>query len=127
MKKGLLFCIFLLLISCIGCASGKDITSKHYLPEWQNHLFTFPAPSESSGGGWVVQSAKGVATGVKEVTRLPFSLAGNTALNAYYIPTWPFRWWIRGDKRLIVWYPLFETGQKTGSRYFTKEWNQDLV
>jgi hypothetical protein len=125
MKKLGLFigCIFVLL----GCATGRDITSKHYLPEWENKIVNLPNPSETTGGYWAMKTAQTVSKGTQKVVLFPFAIAGNAAVNAYYIPTWPLRWLARGDRRLIVWYPLFDVGQNTGSDFFTKQWNQDLI
>ena len=119
--------ILLLAVLLTGCATGRDLTSPHYLPEWENKVFNFPAPSETSGGRWVTQSSQKVARGVGNALLFPFAIVGNVAVNSYYVPTWPFRSLIRGDKRLIVWYPLFGVGSTAGSDYFTKEWNYDLV
>ena len=124
MRKVQLIALFLL---AAGCATGRDMTSKNYLPEWENQLVYFPNPSETSGGQWAVKGGGMVAKGVEETIRLPLAVAGNVALNAYYIPTWPLRWTFRGDKRLIVWQPLFQVGESAGSHYFSQEWNQDLV
>lgn len=117
----------LVLLLIFGCATGRDITSKHYLPEWKNELINMPAPSETSGGYWTVKAAQKTGEVVGHTILVPFALAGNAAVNAYYIPTWPARWLFRGDKRLIVWHPIFNVGNRVGSRYFTEQWNEDLV
>ena len=61
--------LLLLMLLISGCATGRDITSKHYIPEWENELVNLPAPSESSAGFWAAW--------------LPFSLPQQ----------WPFCWW----------------------------------
>ena len=119
--------LFILMFLMSGCSTGRDITSKRYLPIWENRVINFPAPTETSGGYWTVQAAKKTGDAVGSTILFPFAVLGNTAVNAYYIPTWPVRWAVRGDKRLIVWYPIFDVGQHTGSRYFTEQWNEDLV
>ena len=110
-----------------GCATGRDLTSKHYLPEWENRMINIPSPSETSGGYWAAKSAQKISHGIGRVLLIPFAVLGNVAVNAYFIPTWAIRWLIRGDKRLIVWYPLFDVGQDVGSDYYSKEWNRDLT
>jgi hypothetical protein len=110
-----------------GCATGRDLTSSHYIPGWENQVFTFPAPSETSGGHWVARSSEKVAEGVGNALLVPFAFIGNVAVNAYYVPTWPVRSLVRGDKRLIVWHPLFGVGSTAGSDFYSKEWNRDLV
>lgn len=122
-KRG--FC--LLFLMCVtGCATGRDLTSPHYIPEWENKVFNFPAPSETSGGQWVVESSAKAAHGIGRTLLIPFALVGNAAVNAYYIPTWPIRSLFRGDKRLLVWRPLWGVGSTVGSDYYSKEWNKDL-
>ncbi len=118
--------IILIIFCCTGCSTSRDLRSSHYLPDWENRLFTFPSPSETSGGYWAVKAARATGQGIGHLLLFPFALAANLALNAYYIITWPVRWPLRGDKRLIVWHPLFASGEKVGSRYFSKEWNEDL-
>lgn len=110
-----------------GCATGRDMTSKHYLPEWENHILNFPNPSSTSAGYWAKSTAHQVSHRTEQVILFPFAVLGNIAVNAYMIPTWPFRWAIRGDKRLIVWYPLFHVGEEMGSPAFSKQWNDDLT
>lgn len=107
-----------------GCATSRDLTSGHYLPEWENQLVTFPNPSETSGGQWAVNSTRAAAKGVETSVRIPLAVAGNAAMHAYYIPTWPLRAVFRGDKRLIVWHPLFKVGENAGSDFFSSEWNE---
>ncbi len=116
-----------LSLSLSACATGRDLTSANYIPEWENKLFTLPAPSDTTGGRWFIQGSKKLAGGIGNVVLIPFALVGNVAVNAYYIPTWPVRRVIRGDKRLIVWYPIFQVGSTTGSDFYSKEWNNDLV
>lgn len=123
MKKLLWLFPFLIL----GCATGRNLASPHYIPEWENRLVTFPSPSETSGGYWAAKTVKTVGKGMEQLILFPAAVVGNTALNAYYIPTWPARRLWKGDRRLIVWHPLFKAGQSTGSDYFSKEWNRDLV
>lgn len=110
-----------------GCATGRDLTSPNYLPEWENQLVNFPAPSETSGGRWIAQGTQKAAHGVGNALLFPFAIVGNVAVNSYYVPTWPFRSLFRGDKRLIVWHPLFGVGSTVGSDFYSKEWNYDLV
>ena len=118
---------FLLLISCLtGCATSRDLSSTHYLPQWENRFFTVPSPSETSGGYWAAKTAGAIGNGLGHLLLFPFAIGANLAVNAYYIVTWPVRWPLFGDKRLIVWYPLFTHGEKAGSRYFSKQWNEDL-
>jgi hypothetical protein len=123
MKKQIIAALLLFA----GCATSRDLTSPHYLPEWENKVFNFPAPTETSGGRWITQGTQRVAHGVGNTLLVPFAVVGNVAANAYYIPTWPVRSLARGDKRLIVWHPLFGVGNRAGSDTFTKEWNHDLV
>ncbi len=123
MAKGYLSLVFLALVLS-GCATGRDLTSEHYLPEWENQLVTFPNPSESSGGQWAVRSSRAAAKGVETTVRVPLALAGNTALHAYYIPTWPLRALFKGDKRLIVWHPILKVGENPGSDFYSSEWNE---
>lgn len=103
------------------------MTSSHYLPEWENKVINLPSPSETSGGYWGAKTAQVAAKTIGRVILFPFAIAGNLIVNAYYITTWPLRWPLRGDKRLIVWYPLFDVGSEVGSDYFSKEWNRDLA
>ncbi len=110
-----------------GCASGRDITSPAYLPEWENKVINIPNPSETSGGYWAAKTARGISQALGRAILFPFAVLGNIAVNAYLIPTWPIRWLMRGDKRLIVWYPLFKVGEEVESDYYSKEWNRDLV
>ena len=120
----------LLTLACLlplGCATGKDMSSEHFLPEWKNRLVYLPNPSESSGGYWARKAAHQIAKGIERTVFFPFAIAGNVAANAYFIPTWPFRYFIRGDKRLIVWYPMFHVGEDAPSEYFSQQWNQDLA
>lgn len=117
----------LIILLFAGCATGRDITSPHYIPEWENQVFTFPAPNETSGGRWIARSSQKVAQGVGNIILFPFAIIGNIAVNSYYVPTWPVRSLFRGDKRLIVWHPLFGVGNTAGSDFYTKEWNRDLV
>ena len=118
----------LLLGFCLaGCSTSRDLTSKHYIPEWKNEFINVPAPTETSGGYWTVKAAQTTGNAVGRTLLVPFAVAGNTAMNAYYVPTWPARWLFRGDKRLLVWYPIFKVGDRVGSSYFTEKWNEDLV
>lgn len=117
--------VAVLLLS--GCATGRDLTSENYIPEWENKLFNFPAPSDTSGGRWAMEGARKVGTGIENTLMFPFAIAGNAAVNAYYIPTWPIRAIARGDKRLLVWHPIFGVGSTVGSDFYSKEWNRDLV
>ncbi len=103
------------------------MTSSHYLPEWENQVFSFPNPTETSAGFWLVKATEKTAFAVGRGLLIPFALIGNLAVNAYLVPTWPFRWAFRGDKRLLVWYPLFHVGTDVGSPEFSKAWNRDLV
>ncbi len=123
--KQIRIAISLLLLA--GCSTGRDLTSPNYIPEWENKLVNFPAPSETSGGRWVLEGSQKVGTGIGNALLFPFAIAGNAAANAYYIPTWPLRAVGRGDKRLIVWHPLFGVGSTVGSDFYSKEWNRDLV
>ena len=127
-SKQLFPCFLLLgLTFSLGCATGRDLTSQHYIPEWENKMFNFPAPSETSAGRWVIQGTQKVGAGIENVLLFPFAVAGNVAVNSYYIPTWPLRLTFRGDKRLLVWSPLFGVGSTAGSDVYSKEWNNDLV
>ncbi len=119
--------LYLTLFLLTGCATGRDLTSPHYLPEWENKYVNFPAPSETSAGRWALRSSKAAAHGIANTLLFPFAIIGNVATNAYYIPTWPVRRVFRGDKRFIVWNPLFGVGSTVGSDFYSKEWNQDLV
>ncbi len=119
--------VLVLLTVLTGCATGRDLTSEHYLPEWENKYFTVPSPSETSAGYWAAKTADKVAYGTERVILTPFAFLGNVALNAYYIPTWPVRRLFRGDKRLVVWEPIFHVGEEVHSDFFSKEWNKDLV
>ena len=123
-NKSIVSILIVLFLS--GCATNRDLSSPHYLPDWENRLFTFPSPSETSGGYWAVKAARATGQGIGGLLLFPFALGGNLAINTYSIVTWPFRWTFTGDKRLIVWYPLFHSGEKAGSRYFSEEWNEDL-
>ena len=109
-----------------GCATARDMSSAHYLPAWENQFFTVPSPSETSGGYWTLKAASAAGKGVGRLLLFPFALAGNIVMNVYYIVTWPVRWPLRGDKRFLVWYPLFSHGELVGSHYFSKQWNEDL-
>jgi hypothetical protein len=119
--------LILSLFIASGCATGRDLTSPHYIPEFENKVFNFPAPSETSGGRWIARSTQKVAQGIGNAILFPFAIVGNVAVNAYYVPTWPVRGLFRGDKRLIVWHPVFGVGSTAGSDYYSKEWNYDLV
>ena len=110
-----------------GCATSRDMTSSHYLPEWENRIFNFPNPSETSGGYWAAKTAHKTGQAIGKAMLFPFAILGNVAYNAYLVPTWPFRWLLRGDKRLLVWIPIFHAGEETGSDYFSKQWNHDLT
>ena len=118
--------LILILVTLAGCSTSRDLSSSHYLPAWENRLFTFPSPSETTGGYWAAKAASATGKGIGHLLLFPFALAGNLVINAYYIVTWPIRYPLCGDKRLIVWYPLFSKGDQTGSRYFSKQWNEDL-
>lgn len=118
------FLISVLLLA--GCATGRDMTSKHYLPEWENKLVNAPNPTETSAGFWVVKATQKTAYFMGRTLLVPFALVGNVLVNAYLIPTWPVRRAFRGDKRLLVWYPIFHVGTDAGSSEFSKEWNRDL-
>ena len=117
----------LIVIMLAGCATGRDMTSSHFIPQWENKIINLPTPSETTGGYWAIKAAKATGKVIERIIVFPFALVGNIAVNAYYIPTWPLRWMFRGDKRLIVWYPLFDVGEEVGSEYYSKEWNKDLV
>ena len=117
----------LLLLPILGCSTSRDLTSSNYLPEWKNKLIYLPSPSDSSAGYWAKKSASAVEKGLERIILFPFALIGNVAVNAYFITTWPFRALFMGDKRLIVWYPLFHVGESVESSYFSEQWNQDLV
>ena len=110
-----------------GCGTGRDLASRHYIPEWDNRAFSIPAPSKTSAEYWVNQSVQKVGKGVGHVLLFPFALLGNILINAYYIPTWPVRRILRGDKRFIVWRPLFGYGEEVRSSYFSEMWNRGLV
>jgi hypothetical protein len=116
----------LCIVQLSACATGRNISSPHYLPEWENQVFNAPSPSETSAGFWTVKAVEKISYGIGRALLIPFAVAGNIAMNAYYIVTWPIRWPLRGDKRLIVWYPLFHVGEDVGSDYYSKEWNRDL-
>ena len=119
--------ILLISILVSGCATGRNMTSSNYIPEWENRIFNFKAASDTSGGRWAIKTAETTANGVGKLLLFPFALAGNVVVNAYYVVTWPFRWAIRGDKRLIVWHPLFGVGNDVASEYYSDAWNRDLV
>lgn len=127
MKNNILVYSLFTALFISGCATGRDMTSSNYLPKWENQIINLPDPSETSGGYWAAKTAQNVTKGVGKVILFPFAILGNVAVNAYLIPTWPLRWAIRGDKRLLVWYPIFHVGEETGSDYFSKEWNKDLA
>ena len=116
----------LLTMVLSGCATGRNMTSKRFLPEWENKILNFPNPKETSAGFWAAKTAQKISYGIGRTLLFPFAILGNVAVNAYLIPTWPFRWLFRGDKRLIVWVPMFHVGEEVDSDYFSKEWNQDL-
>ena len=120
--------IFTLILTMLfsGCATSRNLTSKHFLPKWENKIFNFPNPKDTSAGFWAAKTARKVSYGIGRTLLFPFAVLGNVAVNAYLIPTWPFRWLLRGDKRLIVWYPIFHVGEEVDSDTFSKEWNQDL-
>lgn len=103
------------------------MTSPHYIPDWENRLINFKAASDTSGGYWVVKTAETTSKGIGKLLLFPFALAGNVVVNAYYVVTWPFRWVIREDKRLIVWHPLFGVGNNVASEHYSDAWNRDLV
>ena len=126
-SKNLTALIIFSVIVLNGCATGRDMTSSHYLPEFENKFFNFPNPSETSGGYWAAKTTQKVAHGIGRTILFPFAILANVAVNAYLIPTWPVRWLFRGDKRLLVWYPLFGVGDDVGSSYYSKEWNRDLT
>lgn len=125
MRKFALFLLVTLIFT--SCATGRDLSSPHYLPKWKNNIFNFPSPSETSSGYWVTKTASSIGKGVGRILLFPFAILGNVAVNAYYVPTWPFRWAFRGDKRLLVWYPIFDVGKEVGSSYYSTEWNKDLA
>lgn len=127
MNRFLLAIILAFVFLVSGCATSRDVTSAHYLPEWENQIFNFPNPSETSGGMWVSKTVSQTAHFIGKTLLFPFAILGNIAINAYYIPTWPFRWLLRGDKRLIVWQPIFKVGDDVGSDFYSKSWNQDIV
>ena len=102
------------------------MSSPHYLPDWENKIINVPDPSETSGGYWAAKTAQKISSSIGKVILFPFAVLGNVVVNAYLIPTWPFRWLFRGDKRLIVWYPLFHVGEDVASDYYSKAWNKDL-
>ncbi len=118
--------LFLVIFHLSACATSRDLSSSHYLPEWENRFFSVPAPGETTGGYWAVRSMHAAADGLGHLLLFPLAAIGNIVINLYYIVTWPIRWPLFGDKRLIVWYPLFAKGEKIGSRHFSKEWNEDL-
>lgn len=121
--------LVLLLISSLllsSCATGRDLTSNHYIPEWENKIINLPNPSETSSGYWLVRGTQKAGYYLGRTLLIPFAVAGNMLVNAYYIATWPIRWPLRGDKRLIVWYPLFKVGDEVASDFYSKEWNRDL-
>ena len=118
---------FVFIFVMAGCATGRDLHSSHYIPEWENKFVNFPSPSETSGGQWAVRTSQKTAYAVERTLLFPFAILGNVAVNSYYIPTWPVRWVTRGDKRLLVWQPLFDVGSTAGSDFYSKEWNKDLV
>lgn len=126
LPQSLVICLLSAALSSAGCATGRNMTSKYYLPEWENKILNFPDPSETSGGYWAAKAAHQVSHAIGKILLLPFAFVGNVILNAYYIPTWPFRWLLRGDKRLVVWHPIFKIGDDTGSEYYSKAWNRDL-
>lgn len=103
------------------------MTSDHYLPDFENRIFNFPSPSETSGGMWAAKSVNKTTEMIGKTLAVPFAILGNVLINAYYIPTWPLRWLIRGDKRLVVWHPIFHVGDEVGSDYFSSEWNKDIA
>jgi len=117
----------ILFLGMCGCATGRDLTSPNYIPEWENQIISLPDPSSTSSGYWAAKTVKAASKGVERIILFPFAILGNVAVNAYLIPTWPFRWLLRGDKRLFLWHPLFGVGEEVGSDYYSKEWNQDLV
>lgn len=125
MRKKIISFALVVLIGA-GCASPRDLSSPHYLPPWENRLFSVPSPSETSAGYWAVKAAHGTGKVLGHLLLFPIALGGNLLINAWFIVSWPVRWPLHGDKRLIVWYPLFSRGEKAGSRYFSKEWNEDL-
>ena len=125
MKNMIVFTLLLLITT--SCATGRDLTSDNYIPEWENKLFSVPNPSETSSGYWAAKTVKAVGHGVERVLLFPFAILGNVVVNAYYIPTWPFRWLFRGDKRFVVWKPIFSYGEEIGSDYYSKKWNEDLA
>ena len=110
-----------------GCSTGRDMTSEHYLPKWENRILNFPNPSGTSGGYWARKTADKISDATARIVLFPFAVLGNVVYNAYLIPTWPFRWALRGDKRLMVWNPLFHVGEDVGSDNFSKQWNEDLT
>ncbi|MSR76865.1 MAG: hypothetical protein EXS63_01350 [Candidatus Omnitrophica bacterium] len=110
-----------------GCATGRNLASSHYLSDEENKFFNFPNPSETSAGYWAVKAARKTAYAVGRTILFPFAILSNGVVNVYLISTWPFRWIFQGDKRLIVWYPLFGVGENVGSSYYSKEWNHDLI
>ncbi len=127
MKYAKITATFLISLLCLGgCATGRDMTSKYYLPEWENKLVNAPNPTETSAGFWVVKATEKTAYVTGRTLLVPFAVVGNVLVNAYLIPTWPIRWAFRGDKRLLVWYPIFHVGTEVGSSEFSKEWNRDL-
>jgi len=127
MKLKFIASILILVVCCSGCATGRNMTSPHYLADYENKIFNLPNPSETSGGYWAAKTARNTATVVGRTLLFPFAVLGNVAVNAYLIPTWPLRWLFRGDKRFIVWLPIFHFGEEVGSTYFSEEWNNDLT
>ena len=109
-----------------GCATGRDLTSKHFIPAWENKIVNLPNPTETSSGYWFVKSTQKAGYYLGRSLLIPFAIVGNVLVNTYYIVTWPIRWPLRGDKRLIVWYPIFHVGEEAGSDFYSKEWNKDL-
>ena len=73
------------------------------------------------------KTTRAISKGVERVLLFPFAVLGNIIVNAYYVPTWPIRWFLRGDKRLFIWTPIFHVGEEVGSDFYSKEWNQDLI
>jgi len=117
----------LCLILITGCATGRNLTSSHYIPEWENRLIKFKSASDTSGGYWAVKTAQMASKGIGKIFVFPFALVSNIVVNTYFVATWPLRRVFMGDKRLIIWYPLFGAGNTGGSAYYSNEWNRDLV
>lgn len=125
-KKPILFLLIgALLVS--GCATGRDFTSERYLPEWENQVLSFPAPNETSAGYWAEKTVEGIGKTLARIVLTPPAILGNALINLYYIPTWPLRWLLRGDKRLIVWHDMFHNEYEIGSAEFAEVWTADLV